>query len=76
MKTFFNSISLIKQGIKPGKDIEQNTNINNENSNISMDNEVDKILLDSKKEEDIIFYHYGKNNLIKYLSNFCNNYQF
>ncbi len=65
MKTFFNSISLIKQGIKPGKDIEQNTNINNENSNISMDNEVDKILLDSKKEEDIIFYHYGKNNLIK-----------
>ena len=63
MKTFFNSISLIKQGIKPGKDIEQNTNINNENSNISMDNEVDKILLDSKKEEDIIFYHYGKNNL-------------
>jgi hypothetical protein len=65
MKTFFNSISLIKQGIKPGKDIEQNININNENSNISMDNEVDKILLDSKKEEDIIFYHYGKNNLIK-----------
>ena len=63
MKTFANSINLIKQGIQPGKAIEDNNNI--DNSNLYLDNEVDKILLDSKKEEDIIFYHYGKNSLIK-----------
>ena len=63
MKTFFNSISLIKQNIKIGNENLENNN--NESSNLSMDNEVDQILLDSKKEEDIIFYHFDKNNLIK-----------
>ena len=63
MKTFFNSISLINQNSKQGKENKENNII--DNSNISMDNEVDNILLDSKKEEDIIFYHYGKNNLMK-----------
>ena len=62
MKTFFNSISLIKQGKNSYKGINNNTNTN---SIITMDNEVDKILLDSKKEEDIIFYHYGKDSFIK-----------
>ena len=66
MKTFFNSISLIKQNIKIGNEnLENNNSNNNESSNLSMDNEVDQILLDSKKEEDIIFYHFDKNNLIK-----------
>ena len=63
MKTFFNSISLIKQNIKIGNENLENNNI--DTSNLSMDNEVDQILLDSKKEEDIIFYHFDKNNLIK-----------
>ena len=63
MKTFFNSVSLIKENIKPGIEIQQNNII--DNTNILMDNEVDKILLDSKKEEDIIFYHYDRDNLIK-----------
>ena len=41
MKTFFNSISLIKQGKNSYKGINNNTNTN---SIITMDNEVDKIL--------------------------------
>ena len=48
MKTFFNSISLINQNSKQGKENKENNII--DNSNISMDNEVDNILLDSKKE--------------------------
>ena len=63
MKT--NNISLNSQESSTYKDISENNNINNSNSNIIMDNEVDQILLDSKKEEDIIFYHFGKTNLIK-----------
>ena len=63
MKT--NNISLNSQESSTYKDISENNNNNNSNSNIIMDNEVDQILLDSKKEEDIIFYHFGKTNLIK-----------
>ena len=55
--------------MKPGKELSENINIYNNNleqsSNISMDIKVDNILLDSKKEEDIIFYHYNKTKLIK-----------
>ena len=60
MKTFFNSIT---QNSKQDKENQENNII--DNSNITMDTEVNNILLDSKKEEDIVFYHYGKNNLIK-----------
>ena len=60
MKTFFNSIT---QNSKQDKENKENNII--DNSNITMDTEVNNILLDSKKEEDIVFYHYGKNNLIK-----------
>ena len=65
MKTNFNSISLDSQESNTYKNISGNNNNNNTNSNIIMDNEVDQILLDSKKEEDIIFYHFGKTSLIK-----------
>ena len=60
MKTFFNSIT---QNSKQDKENQENNII--DNSNITMDTEVNNILLDSKKEEDIVFYHHGKNNLIK-----------
>ena len=60
MKTFFNSIT---QNSKQDKENQENNII--DNSNITMDTEVNNILLDSKKEEDIVFYHYGNNNLIK-----------
>ena len=60
MKTFFNNIT---QNLKQDKENKENNII--DNSNITMDTEVNNILLDSKKEEDIVFYHYGKNNLIK-----------
>ena len=66
MKNFISGISTIKQGSKGMKDINNKDKITNNNSDNSMlDKEVENILLDSKKEEDIIFYHYGKNNLIK-----------
>ena len=66
MKNFISGISTIKQGSKGMKDINNQDKITNNNSDNSMlDKEVENILLDSKKEEDIIFYHYGKNNLIK-----------
>ena len=64
MKTNFISISLNNQESNTYKDLSENNN-NNSNSNIIMDNEVDQILLDSKKEEDIIFYHFGKSSSIK-----------
>ena len=63
MKTFIKNISTNTQNLKQGKENQENNII--DNSNITMDNEVNNILLDSKKEEDIVFYHYGKNNLIK-----------
>ena len=63
MKTFIKNISSNTQNLKQGKENQENNII--DNSNITMDNEVNNILLDSKKEEDIVFYHYGKNNLIK-----------
>ena len=65
MKTNFISSSLIEQEKNSDKDISEN-NINNiTNSNIIMDSEFDTIILDSNKEEDIVFYHFGKTNLIK-----------
>ena len=63
MKTFLKNISSNTQNLKQGKENQENNII--DNSNITMDTEVNNILLDSKKEEDIVFYHYGKNNLIK-----------
>ena len=63
MKTFIKNISSNTQNLKQGKENQENNII--DNSNITMDTEVNNILLDSKKEEDIVFYHYGKNNLIK-----------
>ena len=63
MKTFLKNISTNTQNLKQGKENQENNII--DNSNITMDTEVNNILLDSKKEEDIVFYHYGKNNLIK-----------
>ena len=64
MKNLLSSITLIKQGFASFKEREKNTEVKRKRKN-SLDQEVEQILLDSKKEEDIIFYHYGKNNLIK-----------
>ena len=63
MKIFFNSNSLSKQSFNQENINHENNNI--DNTNLLMDSEVDKILLDSKREEDILFYHYDKTNLIK-----------
>ena len=65
MKNFLSEISLIKQGAKEMKENDEENNKTKKPENTSLDIEVEHILLDSKKEEDIIFYHYGKSNLIK-----------
>jgi len=65
MKNFLSGISVIKQGAKGMKENDGKNKKVKKSENISLDNNIENILLDSKKEEDIIFYHYGKNNLIK-----------
>ena len=61
MDNLDSSTTLTKQDFEAGlKEGEKNNEVKN-----SLDQKVEHILLDSKKEEDIIFYHYGKNNLIK-----------
>ena len=63
MKNFLFSIGIIKQGVDNWK--ENAIKIKNSKQEKNTDQEVEQILLDSRKEEDIIFYHYEKNNLIK-----------
>ena len=65
MKTFLSSISLIKQGFAGFREREQKSDEPQKKNENSLEHKVEQILLDSKKEEDIIFYHYGKNFLIK-----------
>ena len=69
MKNLLTSIGIIKHGFSKlkerVKEKEGNTRVSKIKTIKNTDHEVEKILLDSKKEEDIIFYHYGKNNLIK-----------
>jgi hypothetical protein len=65
MINFLSSISLIKQGFARFREAEKNNNDEKKERKDSLDQKVEQILLDSKKEEDIIFYHYGKNFLIK-----------
>ena len=65
MKNFLSGISVIKQGAKGMKENDGQNKKVKKSENISLVNNIENILLDSKKEEDIIFYHYGKNNLIK-----------
>ena len=64
MKNFLSGISVIKQGAKGMKENDGQNKKVKKSENISLVNNIENILLDSKKEEDIIFYHYGKNNLI------------
>ena len=64
MMNFLSSIGLIKQGVENWKENSKNNKPLKKRKN-SLDQEVEQILLDSKKEEDIIFYHYDKNRLIK-----------
>ena len=64
MMNFLSSIGFIKQGIDNWKENANNEKPIKKRKN-SLDQEVEQILLDSKKEEDIIFYHYDKNRLIK-----------
>ena len=63
MKNFLSSIGIIKQGVDNWKENAKKNITSNKEKNT--DQEVEQILLDSRKEEDIIFYHYEKNNLIK-----------
>ena len=63
MKDFLSSIGIIKQGFENWKEKPKNNKGTQKRKN--SDQEVENILLDSKKEEDIIFYHYEKSNLIK-----------
>ena len=65
MENFLSGISVIKQGIKGMKENDGQNKKVKKSENTSLDNDIENILLDSKKEEDIIFYHYGKSNLIK-----------
>ena len=65
MKNFLSGISIIKQGAKEKKENNEENIKTKKSENTSLDIEVEHILLDSKKEEDIIFYHVGKSNLIK-----------
>ena len=65
MKNFLSGISVIKQGAKGLKENDVLNKKVKKSENTSLDNDIENILLDSKKEEDIIFYHYGKSNLIK-----------
>ena len=65
MKNFLSGISVIKQGAKGMKENDGQNKRAKKSENTSLDNDIEHILLDSKKEEDIIFYHYGKSNLIK-----------
>ena len=69
MKNLLTSIGIIKHGFSKlkerVKEKEGNTRVSKIKTIKNTDHEVEKILLDSKKEEDIIFYHYKNNNLIK-----------
>ena len=65
MKNFLSGISVIKQGVKGMKENDGQNKKVKKSETTSLDNDIENILIDSKKEEDIIFYHYGKNNLIK-----------
>ena len=69
MKNLLTSIGIIKHGYSNLKEKtiekEENTHVPKTNNLKNSDQEIEKIILDSKKEEDIIFYHYKKNNLIK-----------
>ena len=65
MINFLYSINFIKQGFENWKENSDNSNKPLKKRRNSLDQEIEQILLDSKKEEDIIFYHYDKNRLIK-----------
>ena len=64
MIDFLSSIGIIKNGVENWKENSKN-NKNLKKRKNSLDQDVEHILLDYKKEEDIIFYHYEKSNLIK-----------
>ena len=64
MINFLSGIEAIKNGVNKWKENIGNNQDLKKRKN-PFEQEVEHILLDSKKEEDIIFYHYKKDNLIK-----------
>ena len=84
MINFLSGIGVIKRGVNNWKDntlknkaLQEPQEPQGENTN-SLDLKVENILLDSRKEEDLLFFHYNKNNLIKleFLENNNNTSQF
>ena len=62
MINFLSSIGIIKNDTENWKEDEKN--YKKQSRRKSSDLEIEQILLDSKKEEDLIFYHYSKNTLV------------